>query len=56
LHADEGLTAKEAGNSPAMIHSAYKGMTTKTEAEKWFAIEPSKSAGNVIPMPAAKNA
>jgi integrase len=52
LHSNENLTAAQAGNSPAMIHAHYKGLATKTEAEKWFAVLPSKSAKNVIPLPA----
>ena len=36
-----------------MIHVNYKGLATKTEAEKWFAIAPAKAA-NVIPLAAAK--
>jgi hypothetical protein len=40
LHANENLTAQQAGNSPAMIHGHYKGLATKTEAEKWFAVMP----------------
>jgi len=36
LHANENLTAKLAGNSPAMIHAHYKGLATKSDAEKWF--------------------
>ena len=39
-HANENLTAAQAGNSPAMIHAHYKGLATKTEAEKWFAVKP----------------
>jgi hypothetical protein len=35
-----------------MIHGHYKGLATKTEAEKWFVVLPSKSAKNVIPLPA----
>ena len=34
--ANENLTAAQAGNSPAMIHSHYKGLATKADAEKWF--------------------
>ena len=41
IHANENLTAKEAGNSPAMIHSNYKGLATRAEAEMWFAVKPS---------------
>ncbi len=43
LHANENLTSQQAGNSPAMIHQHYKGLATKTEAEKWFAVMPPKS-------------
>jgi integrase len=49
LHGNENLTAAQAGNSPAMIHQHYKGLATKTEAEKWFGIQPAKAA-NVIPL------
>jgi integrase len=42
LHANENLTAQQAGNSPAMIHAHYKGLATKADAEKWFQIPPSK--------------
>jgi len=38
------LTAKQAGNSPAMIHQHYKGLATKAEAEKWFGVKPKKAA------------
>jgi hypothetical protein len=53
LHANENLTAALAGNSPAMIHAHYKGLATKTEAEKWFAVKPAKVAQNVIPLSTA---
>lgn len=53
LHANENLTAQQAGNSPAMIHAHYKGLATKAEAEKWFAVKPKKSAKNVIQLPSA---
>lgn len=39
-HANENLTAAQAGNSPAMIHAHYKGLATKADAEKWFAVKP----------------
>jgi len=44
LHANENLTAQQAGNSPAMIHAHYKGLATKVEAEKWFAVKPPGNA------------
>ena len=40
LHSNENLTAAQAGNSPAMIHAHYKGLATKADAEKWFAVKP----------------
>lgn len=49
LHSNEGLTSAQAGNSPQMIHSNYKGLCTKTEAEAWFSVSPIQ-AQNVIPM------
>jgi integrase len=39
-YSDDGETAKLSGNSPAMIHSNYKGLATKVDAEKWFAVIP----------------
>ena len=42
LHANENLTAQQAGNSPAMIHAHYKGLTTKADGEKWFQMSSSK--------------
>jgi len=50
LHSNENLTAAQAGNSPAMIPASYKGLATKAEAEKWFAVAPLQSAENVIPL------
>ena len=42
LKENENATAAQAGNSPAMIHAHYKGLATKDEAKKWFAVFPSK--------------
>jgi hypothetical protein len=47
MHSNENLTSALAGNSPAMIHAHYKGLATRAEAEKWFAVAPAK-ADNVI--------
>jgi integrase len=55
LHSNEHLTSAQAGNSPQMLYSHYKGLATKAEARKWFAVKPKKSAGNVIQLPAAAN-
>jgi integrase len=54
VNANENLTATQAGNAPSMIHQHYKGLATKAEAEKWFAVKPAETAGNVIPF-SAKN-
>ena len=51
LHANENLTAAQAGNSPTMIHAHYKGLATKAEAEKWFSVEPAGAAETVVPQP-----
>jgi integrase len=53
-HANENLTAQQAGNSPAMVHSHYKGLATKAEAKRWFAVKPPKSGKNVITLPVRK--
>jgi hypothetical protein len=55
MHANENLTAAEAGNPPAMTHAHYKGLATKKEAEKWFPLAPVRP-GNVIPPATATSA
>jgi integrase len=57
LNANESLTAKEAGNSPQMIHAHYKGLATAAEARKWFAVKPAKKAGDskIIQLKTAAN-
>jgi integrase len=55
IHANENLTAQQAGNSPAMIHQHYKGLATRKEAEAWFAVQPADTA-NVIAFPAVASA
>ena len=44
LHANENLTSKEAGNSPAIIHAHYKGLATQADAKKWFQATPQKTS------------
>ena len=48
MYSNENLTAAQAGNSPAVIHSNYKKVTTKAEAEKWFKIKPARPASVVV--------
>ena len=38
-YSQEGETSKQSGNSPKMLHTNYKGLATKAEAEKWFDIK-----------------
>jgi integrase len=40
LHANENLTAAQAGNSPAIIHAHYRGLATPDEAQAWFGVFP----------------
>ena len=54
MHADEGLTAKLAGNSPQMVHKNYKGLLTRQQGEAWFAVSPAQP-GNVIALQPAAN-
>jgi integrase len=49
LHANENLTAQQAGNSPGMIHTHYKGLATKADATAWFNVRPAKQ-DNVIQL------
>ena len=56
LHANENLTAQQAGNSPAMIHAHYKGLATRKEALAWFAVKPGKTGNKIIDLPQRKSA
>jgi integrase len=53
LYSDEGLTAKESGNSPAMVHKHYKGLMTAKQGAAWFAVVPEQPA-NVIQLSKTK--
>jgi integrase len=51
MHANESLTAQQAGNSPQMIHQHYKGLATKKEAVAWFGVKPKRAlATNVTQL------
>lgn len=43
------------GNSPDVLHRHYRGLTTKSDAERFFALRPNE-AKNVIPIAQAVNA
>lgn len=45
----ETLTAQWAGHAPNLLHQHYRGLTTKSEAEKWFAVGPDPK-DNIIPL------
>ena len=53
MHANENLTAAEAGNSPQMIHDHYRALATRREALRWFNVKPAKAA-NVITLATAE--
>jgi integrase len=55
LHGNENLTAQAAGHSPSLLHRHYRGLSTKSEGEKWFAVKPTETAENVIPLVAVEN-
>jgi integrase len=46
-HGNENATALQAGNSPQMLFSNYRGLARKREAEEWFAVAPNQP-DNVI--------
>ena len=50
MHANENLTAAEAGNSPQMLHEHYRALAPRRDAVKWFQVKPSRAtdAENVI--------
>lgn len=49
----ENWAAQQAGNSPDIIHSNYKGLATQKEAEAWFAVKPDKgsAADKILHLP-----
>ena len=49
-HGNENAVAAAMGNSPGMIHAHYRGLSTKAEAEKWFAVAPAPAAADLIPL------
>lgn len=53
MHTNENLTAAEAGNSPQMIHDAYRALATRREALKWFRVRPARNAStaNILALP-----
>jgi integrase len=51
LHCNENLISAECGNSPQMIHDHYRGLTTRKDAVKWFAVKPPKSSAKIVALP-----
>lgn len=52
---DVPAVALECGNSPQVIFSNYRALATDAEAKAWFAIQPPRQAGNVVPLQIAAN-
>ena len=46
-------TAMEAGNTPTVITPNYLKCVTKKQAQRWFAVQPAKSDGVVVPPTSA---
>jgi hypothetical protein len=53
---DVPAVALACGNSPQVIFSSYRALTTDAEAKAWFSILPLKRVGNMVPLQAAANA
>ena len=53
---DVPAVALECGNSPQVIFSNYRALTTDAEAKAWFSILPPKPAGNIVPLQTTANA
>lgn len=53
---DVGQVSLEAGNSPQMVFKHYRQLVRESEANEWFAIEPSKQTGNIVTLKIAANA
>ena len=45
---DIGKLALQMGNSPQVIHSAYKGLVSKADAGRFFALRPADADDNKI--------
>jgi integrase len=51
---DIGKLSLQMGNSPQVIHSAYKGLVSKADAERFWNLRPAAdAAGKIVPMKAA---
>ncbi|MFO1459341.1 MAG: site-specific integrase [Verrucomicrobiota bacterium] len=53
LTGDVSRTALEAGNSPSVIFGHYRGLATAEQAKRYFGIQPTTEADNVIPLSAS---
>jgi integrase len=53
---DIGRLSLQMGNSPQVIHSAYKGLVSKADAERFFALRPAADAAEKIVAMKAANA
>ncbi len=50
---DIGKLSLQMGNSPQVIHSAYKGLVSKADAERFWALRPAPDAARkIVPMAA----
>ena len=53
---DIGKLALQMGNSPQVIHANYKGLVSKADAERfWALLPPAADGGKVVPMKTVVN-
>jgi hypothetical protein len=55
LTQDAVRVAAMLGHSPDVLHRHYRGLASKGDAERFFALRPC-AAGKILPMKAAANA
>jgi hypothetical protein len=54
---DIGKLSLQMGNSPQVIHSNYKGLVGKADAERFWSLRPATTdAEKIVPMKAAASA
>jgi integrase len=53
---NEGLTSRQMGNSPDVLHTHYKGLVTKAQAESFWNLRPITKKAKIIHLPNLKQA
>ena len=53
---NEALTAMQMGHTVDILHRHYKGLVTREEAKRYWAVSPSADTNNVVPFKTAEKA